>query len=124
MPEQIVAGATRTDLRHGTRMVERAATTSEVPELGSALVAGQVSGPHVDAVGAALRRLQPGQRERLAARGQQLAGIAARTTADEFRRHLAREVRSIEADDGRSRLERQRAQVRLRSWTDLDSGMV
>ena len=33
-------------------------------------------------------------------------------------------VASIEADDGRSRLERQKAATRLRQWTDHRTGMV
>jgi hypothetical protein len=45
-------------------------------------------------------------------------------TADEFREHLRGEVRSIEADDGRSRLQRQKAATRLRLWTDNNTGMT
>ncbi|MGD9705265.1 MAG: hypothetical protein AB7Q42_00010 [Acidimicrobiia bacterium] len=123
-PEQVTASVTRRSLRDATRVQERAATVTAVPAFAEGLTAGTVSGAHVDVLAAALRELSAGQRERLVARSPRLVAVAGEATVEEFRRTLTREVRSITADDGASRLERQRREVRLRTWTDADTGMV
>lgn len=124
LPEHVVAEHTRTGLRHGTRLVERAATTVALPTLGAALGDGDVSAAHVDVLTGALRQLAPERRQQLLDRDQRLAEVARTTTVDDFRRTVARELRSIEADDGLTRLQRQRTQVRLRTWVDDGSGLV
>jgi hypothetical protein len=43
-------------------------------------------------------------------------------TVEQFRKTLAREVRSIQRDDGMERLERQRRATSFSTWTD-DDGM-
>jgi Domain of unknown function (DUF222) len=124
LPPSITANANRRGIRHGTRVHERAATAAAVPELGAALDAGDVSGEHVDAMTGAMKGLAPEHREELAARGGRLAAIAAQSTPEQFQRTVAAEARSIEADDGIARLQRQKRDVRLRCWTDKDSGMI
>jgi len=39
-------------------------------------------------------------------------------TVEEFRRRLRLEVKNLQADDGLDRLQRQRASVRVNTWTD------
>ena len=51
-------------------------------------------------------------------RADELVDVAAVATIDEFRRKLDAEVAAIRSDDGESRLARQRAAVRVTSWTD------
>jgi hypothetical protein len=67
--------------------------------------------------------LEPHQRVGLVDRADWLAGVAQRTTPEEFRVALAGEVRRIQADDGMTRLERQRRASRLRTWVDHRDGM-
>jgi Domain of unknown function (DUF222) len=123
-PEHDIAAATRRGIRHSNAIGARARTTSKVPELGDALADGDVSGEHVDAMTAAMNGLPAAHRDELASRGQRLALAASNTTPEEFRKILDNEARSIEADDGVERLKRQKRQVRLRTWTDRNSGMI
>ena len=123
-PEQAAATATRTGVRDGTKLVGRAATVAAVPELGAVLGTGEVSGAHIDVVTAALSNLEPAQRAVLAARGGELAVLAAGSTPEQFRRAVTARVRRIEADDGIARLQRQKRHVRLRTWVDKQTGMI
>ena len=52
-----------------------------------------------------------------------LLNRAAASSPEEFGRTLRAEERRLATDDGMTRLERQRSGVRLRSRTDLESGM-
>jgi hypothetical protein len=94
-----------------------------LPQLGEALSDGAVSGAHVDVAGRALGQLEPHQRDGLIERAGWLTEMAQRSTPEEFRRSMAREVRRIQADDGMARLERQCRAVRLRTWVDHRDGM-
>jgi hypothetical protein len=123
-PERDIATATRTSLARAARAAARAKTAARVRELGDALADGTVSGEHVDAVTAALKDLTEPQRRLLAGHGERLTRLAAELTPDEFRRQVANLVRSIEADDGKTKLERQRRACRLRAWLDQHTGMV
>jgi hypothetical protein len=50
--------------------------------------------------------------------------VSQRATVEQFRGWLQREVRSIEADDGKQRLERQKRDTRCRVWVDPNTGML
>jgi hypothetical protein len=50
--------------------------------------------------------------------------VVQRATVEQFRGWLQREVRLIEADDGKRRLERQKRDSRCRVWVDPNSGML
>ena len=123
-PEQVIATATRTDLRAGARVVERAATGAQFGAVSRAVDDGRVSSAHVDVLTAALAGLPPHLRPALVAGGDHLAQVAERTTPSGFRRAVADEARRLEADDGVERLTRQKRLVGLRSWLDRDSGMI
>jgi hypothetical protein len=122
-PEQAVAEPTRSSQRDARRVLDRHATATAMPELAKAFDDGLVRGEHLDIVGRAARPLTPAQRERLAGRAEHLAGVAAKSSPEEFAVVVRREVARIEADDGRSRLERQRRASRLRTWLEADTGM-
>jgi hypothetical protein len=74
-------------------------------------------------LGNSLRRLDNDQQASLLGDAPRLLAIAANSTPDEFARTLRAEERRLAADDGMSRLQRQRAAVRLHRRTDMQSGM-
>jgi hypothetical protein len=123
-PEADIAAAAKTSRRSADQATKRAATLDSVPELEAPLSAGECSSEHVDALGRALRRLEAAQRAELAADGERLAGIAARTTPEEFDKVLKREIARLDPSEPTDRLTRQRRAARFRSWTDRDTGMV
>jgi hypothetical protein len=122
-PEKVLADASRASLKDAERTVRRAQTTRALPQLGEALADGVVSGASVDVAARALGQLEPCQRDALIERAEWLVEVAKRSTPDEFRAAVGAEVRRIQADDGMSRLERQRHATRLRTWVDHRDGM-
>ncbi len=121
--EDVMAMASRSDARETERVVKRAETATKAPEFGEALAIGTVAAGHLDQLGNSLRRLDPAQQASLLADAARLALIASQSTPDEFGRALRSEERRLAADDGMTRLERQRSAVRLHRRTDLQSGM-
>jgi hypothetical protein len=120
-PEDAIGAATRRSHREAARTLERSQVAEEVPALAEALADGAVAGSHLDALGDGLRRLEPHQRAEVDT--DRLAHVARHTTPDEFRRAVAQEVQRVQTDVGMDRLEQQRRNTRLRSWTGRD-GMV
>ncbi len=118
--EQTLADAGRTSPRDAVKVVERVETTDTVPALGAALDRGDVSAGHVDVVAAVLRQVEPDVRAVLIDNGPWLARRATVLSPTELRRELTAEVRALEGDGGRARLERQRRAARLRTWVDPD----
>ncbi len=123
-PDAENAEATNRSQRAGQLVSKRARTVKDAPRLHDKLASGELSAEHLDVFTAAITALPSALRPHLMALHERLADLACRMTADEFREHLRREVRSIEADDGRSRLQRQKAATRLRVWTDNNTGMT
>ncbi len=121
--EVVLAQATRCNPRDAERAIARAGTVTDAPVFGEALAAGRIAGAHLDQLAISVRRLQPAQRKVLLADAARLVALAAASTPDEFGRTLRGEERRLAADDGMSRLDRQRGALRLRSRTDLESGM-
>jgi Domain of unknown function (DUF222) len=122
-PERVAADAGRVSLIEASKGFDRAKTTAEIPQMGSALASGEASGGHVDVVTRAMRQLTADQRGQLADRGDVLALAASQLPRDEFARVVRTEVRRIQTDDGIDRLQRQRRNTRLRTWLDRDTGM-
>ena len=122
-PEHVAAEAGRISLPEASKGFDRAVTTAEIPEIGSALSEGQTSGGHIDVVTRALRQLNPAQRDRLAARGEAIALASTLLPRDEFARAVRAEVRRIHTDDGIDRLQQQRRNTSLRTWVDRETGM-
>ncbi len=123
MPEDVMATASRSDVRDVERIVKRANTATKAPAFGAALADGQVAGGHLDQLDLSLRRLDSNQQNSLLADEARLVAIAAQSTPGEFARVLRAEERRLATDDGMSRLEQQRRAVRLHRRTDMQSGM-
>jgi len=123
VPESVMAEASRSNPRDGERVVKRAKTTKAAPAFGGALAEGAIAAGHVDQLGVSLCRLDAAQQAKLIADEARLLLIAKNGTPDEFGRALRAEERRLATDDGMSRLQRQRAAVRLHSRTDINSGM-
>ena len=123
-PEQILGQLGRTSRRDVSQTIRRAHATNAIPQLATALADGDVSVTHLDAVSNALTRLEPDQRDLLAAEGDWITTVASRSTPDELARALALRVRQLCVDDGIARFERQRRATTLRHWTDQITGMM
>lgn len=119
--ESDLAAATRTDRREAKKSLERARLSDRAPGFSEALSDGEIRPEHLDRLGGALGRLDPGQGQALLGQPD-LLDAARDTTPEEFDRELKRREREITADDGEALFERQRRAVRLRSWID-DDGM-
>jgi hypothetical protein len=123
-PEAVLAEATGTSLTRADRTAGRASTADQVPAFADALAGGRVSGEHVDAVTAGLRSLEPAERRLFAGEGERLAKLAEVLDPDAFKREVSKTARTIRADGGMARLERQRRDVRFTTWVEPSSGMV
>ncbi len=122
-PEQTIADCTRSSLGDAAKAKERSDTLDAVPsfaDLRTRRGRGHAGSRRCDP--RAGKSLDGDQRSELFDRVAALVDVASAATIAEFRRRLALEVKSIQADDGMERLERQRRATRLRTWTD-DEGM-
>lgn len=123
-PEERVADCTRTSLHEAVKDKERADTLDAVPSFADALDDAAITAGHVDALTKAIKGMDDDeQRDELRERAAGLVGVAAEATVEQFRRRLGIESKHIRRDDGMARLERQRRDTRLRTWTDGE-GMV
>jgi hypothetical protein len=118
--ERDIAAATRTGLAGANRTLDRSKVLARAPKMGEALAKGDVTSGHVDALGRAIRQLEPAQQQSLLGQEQSLVAVAATATVDEFAKHVRNEANKITAEDGTDRLERQRRAMRLRHWVDAD----
>ncbi len=122
-PEHVVASATRVSLGQAMEPFKRAAAIDALPQFGEALGDGAVSVAHVDALASAFGKLDADERERFAARGDFLAGVAERSTPGDFARTVRAEVLRTQRGDGLERLRRQQKATYLKTWVDKTSGM-
>lgn len=98
----------------------RSQTLDATPHLADALADGAITAGHVDALTRGSKQLDDGQRDALFDRADQLADVAASATVEEFSKRIRDEVKNLQADDGLDRLQRQRAAVRVNTWTDAE----
>lgn len=119
-PEEAIAQAGRGSQGDASRVLERSCTLGAVPALADALNSGSVTAGHVDAVTKVAKGLDGDARTRLLARADRLVSIARHGSVTEFRRRLENEAKSLQADDGTARFQRQQRAARLRRWTDAD----
>ena len=124
-PERDVAKGAQRSNRHGAKVMARAATLANTPELSDALDAGDLGGDHVDVFAKVLGALDGPVKARLAEAAPGLIEQAATSgsTPEEFATSLNTAAEQITADGGLSRLDRQRRATRLRTWTDRATGM-
>ncbi len=125
-PAAINARATGRSAGGAGRALERAEQAALAPELKASMDEGRLSGEHLDAFTAAVRSLESRLQPALRALEADLVAraVSQRATVEQFRGWLQREIRIIEADDGKRRLERQRRDNRCRVWVDPNTGMV
>jgi len=125
-PAAINARATGRSAGGASRALERAEQAAQAPELKASMDEGRLSGEHLDAFTAAVRSLESRLQPALRALETDLVAraVVQRATVEQFRGWLQREIRLIEADDGKRRLERQRRDNRCRVWVDPNTGMV
>lgn len=122
-PEQVVAEATRVSLGKALQPFKRAKALAALPTFDSALANGDVSVAHVDIVTNAIGKLDAAERARFAERDDFLAGVAERSTPDEFARTVRAEVIRCQRGDGLERLARQKRATYLKAWVDQVTGM-
>ena len=123
-PEKSLAEAGNTSLSNGGRLLKRSETAAAVPEIGTSLADGRVSGEHVDVLTRSLHEVTGAVREKLIDQGQRWVRLAETTTPEEFARSVRCEARRLEAEgDGLARLDRQRRSTRMSSWIDKATGM-
>jgi hypothetical protein len=125
-PEAINARSTGRSAGNAGRAVRRADEAAKAPELKACMNEGRLSGEHLDAFTAAVRSLESRLQPALRALETELVAraISQRATVEQFRGWLRCEIRLIEADDGKRRLERQKRDNRCRVWVDPNTGMV
>jgi hypothetical protein len=125
-PAAINAHATGRSAGGAGRALERAEQAALAPEVKASMDEGRLSGEHLDAFTAAVRSLEPRLQPALRALEADLVAqaVSQRATVEQWRGWLQREIRLIEADDGKQRLERQKRDTRCRTWVDPNSGMV
>jgi hypothetical protein len=125
-PTAINARATGRSAGGAGRALERAEQAAQAPELKASMDEGRLSGEHLDAFSAAVRSLESRLQPALRALEADLVAraVVQRATVEQFRGWLQREIRIIETDDGKRRLERQRRDNRCRVWVDPNTGMV
>jgi hypothetical protein len=122
-PEHLVATTTRVSLGQAQVPFQRAAAITALPQFGEALADGQLSAAHVDVIANAVRKLDPVERDRFAARGDFLADVARRTTPGEFARTVRTEALRCQRGDSSDVLQRQKKATYLKSWVDPVNGM-
>jgi hypothetical protein len=115
------ADAAGVSLSAGQRVVERGATLQRVTALEAAMKAGELSGPHVDAVTRALRQVPEARRAEFAARVDERVSEARSRPVHEYERWLRAEVLRILGPDRDK--DAQKKSIRWRSWVDRISGL-
>ena len=118
--EPTIADAGKCSLGQANKSLDRAETLGATPQLADALADGAITAGHVDALTRSSKQLNDEQRVALFHRVDQLTDVAAAATVDEFSKRVRAEAKKLQADDGLDRLDRQRASVRLNTWTDAE----
>ena len=106
---------------------ERERICSEFPELEDALATGAVSTDHLDALNRMTRNLSDAERSDLHAIADDIVGSATNDWVSEFERKTKGwidHIKTVNAPaDESAELDRQRAESRMKRWTDQASGL-
>lgn len=119
-PDPIIAAAGKTSLNRAGKARDRAKTLNATPSLADALADGAITADHVDALTRGSKQLDGDQRDQLFERVDELADVAAAATIDQFADRIRVEIKRLQSGDGMDRLERQRSNVRVNTWTDAE----
>jgi hypothetical protein len=117
--EMASAGGRRSS-READVLTERAAVCEAMPEVHSALAAGELSAGHADAIARAANRLDEHEQVALAAAAPELVAQAAATSVDAFARKVRELARRISRDEGLRHHEKLRSQRAVRRWMDRE----
>jgi Domain of unknown function (DUF222) len=120
---KVLADAANVSLASGERVIERGETLSVLAAIEAAMREGDMGAAHVDAATRALRQVDEKRRGPLATRINGLVTDARSLPPNEFERRLKEEVRRLQDDDGKPRLEQQKKASRFRSWVSRKTGM-
>lgn len=124
MPEQVIVKASSVSRPDARRDMQRVDTLGKFPQLRDAVLSGDVSTHHVDAVARAVRHLDNKSLELFTCDESRLVAIARHTSPDNFARAVTQTALQAERDSGIDTTDRQRRRTWLRHWVDNDSGMV
>jgi len=119
-PEAAIAEADRCSLASASKKRERSSTLSNVPSLAGALDDGAVTAGHIDAISRRSKQLDADKRNELMNRLDALTDVASAATIEQFDKRIQLEVKKLRSDDGEDRLTRQKQDMRLSTWTDVD----
>ncbi len=119
-PGATLLGQGKVSGRRARQEARRAEVAEHLPELGSGLQRGTVSGEQLDAVDRARSGLSEGESERFDQLAPELAAAAERLPVDTFARQVRKLVDDARADHGLTRLQQQRARSELKMWTGAD----
>jgi len=123
-PDDEVSKSTKSSINRAGRLRRRQDACDKIPQLAAALRAGATTGDRVESVARAMGGLDELEQATLCSRGDEVARAASSLNDGDFRRTLARIVRSVRRDDGLGELERQRRATELRWWTDANGMWV
>jgi len=123
MAELEMGLAGRLSKRESKNALARGAVFAESGGFADALQSGRVTGGHVDALAAALKKLPEDQRGHLLAREGDLVRRAASENVDAFAKHLVGVVARARVETENEAFERQRRSSYFKHWTDAE-GMV
>ena len=108
--------------REAGAMVRRAHVIEDVPVVGDAYAAGELTSGHVDAISRGLR-IAGESRESFLGLVAELVEVGSEMSVPDFADAVTRAAKSVVADDGLSVFEDQKRSTYLRVWNDV-SGMV
>ena len=119
----VLAAAGRRSTRDAAAAARRAKVCDLLPDVQSALAAGQLAAGHVDALARAAASLDAAGRTELAGLQPTLIANASAMPVDAFDRDVRRLARLLSPDDGLSELERNRRNRKVRRWKDRETGV-
>jgi hypothetical protein len=126
-PAAAIAGASGRTSGSAQDVTERDTTCAEMPTGEDALDDGAITGAHVDAIAAAIRRLPPKVREEFGAAADELLRRSSRHSLDSFRRAcntLAKELLAANrSGSDADELTAQRDASKVTRWVDRRTGM-
>ncbi|MEM9040788.1 MAG: DUF222 domain-containing protein [Actinomycetota bacterium] len=109
--------------REAEKTRRRGEALGDAPTLEGHLEKGRVSDEHVDALAAAMGRVDDSTRAEMLARENELSDRACSTTPSQFSPHLGRVIDELTADGGLERSERQRQRAQLSHGVNDETGM-
>lgn len=119
-PSATLLGQGKVSGRRARQEAKRADVVGRMPELGTALNHGDISGEHIDAVARASGGLSVDEIARFDQLGPEIATAATKLPVDTFARRLRTLVDEARADHGLTRLEQQKARSSLKMWVGPD----